>query len=219
VVVRVTRTAPFGPISPAQASAGDAVRSEVSMSIARTVSDRRISASVGHGGPMHPLTLAGASRFPHRLFVLATLLVLAVAACTGSGAPTDATPAGPRVEFTTDRGIVTVRVEVVDTPEARQRGLMGRTALDDDAGMLFVWPEDASSSFHMKDTLIPLSIAFIAADGTVLRILDMEPCAADPCPVYDPKTSYRTALEVDKGAFTRWGIREGDRAAVVREGP
>lgn len=110
---------------------------------------------------------------------------------------------------------MTVRVEVVDTPETRQRGLMGRTSLVADAGMLFVWPEDASSSFHMKDTLIPLSIAFIGADGTVLRILDMEPCTTDMCPTYDPKTSYRMALEMNKSAFTRLGIQEGDRARRV----
>lgn len=164
---------------------------------------------------MHPLTLAGTSRFPHRLRVLGTLVVLVVAGCTVVDVPADATPQGPRVEFTTERGAVTVRVEVVSTPETRQRGLMGRTALDDDTGMLFVWPEDASSSFHMKDTLIPLSIAFIAADGTVLRILDMEPCTADPCPTYDPRTSYRMALEVNKGALTRLGIQEGDRARRV----
>ena len=145
-----------------------------------------------------------------------TLLLLAVACGLGVDAPVnDPADATLRLEFATDRGAVSVRVEVVDTPETRQRGLMGRTSLDDDAGMLFVWPEDASSSFHMKDTLIPLSIAFIAADGTVLRILDMEPCTADPCPTYDPRTSYRMALEVNNGAFTRLGIQEGDRAQVI----
>lgn len=148
--------------------------------------------------------------------VAGALLLLAIAGCTNVNAPPSATSLpGPGVEFTTDRGAVLVRVEVVDTPATRQRGLMGRTSLDDDAGMLFVWPEDASSSFHMKDTLIPLSIAFIAVDGTVLRILDMEPCTADPCPTYDPRATYRMALEVNKGAFARWGIREGDRATRV----
>jgi len=164
---------------------------------------------------MHPLTLASATRFPGRPHVLVTLLLLAAAGCTGGDAPVETTPQGPRVEFTTAREVVTVRVEVVSTPETRQRGLMGRTSLADDAGMLFVWPEEASSSFHMKDTLIPLSIAFIAADGRVLRILDMEPCTADPCPVYDPKVSYRMALEVNRGAYTRFGVLEGDRARVV----
>lgn len=160
---------------------------------------------------MHPLTLAGAGRFPRWSLDLITFLLLGFVGCTAS-APTDTMP---RVEFTTVRGAVLVTVEVVDTPETRQRGLMGRTSLDENAGMLFVWPEDASSSFHMKETLIPLSIAFIASDGTVLRILDMEPCTADPCPTYDPRTSYRMALEVNKGAFTRLGIQEGDRARRV----
>lgn len=146
------------------------------------------------------------------LRLASTLLLLAVACGLGTDEPADTRP---RVEFTTDSGRVSVHVEIVDTPEARQRGLMGRTSLDEDVGMLFVWPEDASSSFHMKNTLIPLSIAFIAADGMVLRILDMEPCTADPCPTYDPRTSYRMALEVNKGAFTRLGIEEGDRASVL----
>ena len=143
---------------------------------------------------------------PVRLVLLASLI-----ACGAQPA------GGPRLEIETRTGgMVTVGVEIVDTPETRQRGLMGRTSLDDDAGMLFVWPEDASSSFHMKDTLIPLSIAFIAADGTVLRILDMEPCTADPCRTYDPRTSYRMALEVRRGAFARWGVAEGDRARLIR---
>lgn len=169
---------------------------------------------------MPPLTTGSASRFPvatRRWSRPVALLVLAVAACAPAGpSGPSAADAIPRVELATERGTVHVRVEIAETPEARQRGLMGRTSLDEDDGMLFVWPEDASSSFFMKDTLIPLSIAFIAEDGTVLRILDMEPCAADPCPVYDPRTSYRMALEVRQGSFTRWGVREGDRTRLVR---
>ncbi|MGH2378995.1 MAG: DUF192 domain-containing protein [Candidatus Limnocylindria bacterium] len=163
---------------------------------------------------MHTQTLAGARRFPGSRRAAALLWTATALAACAPAAP--AAAPGPRVEFATEGGVVAVRVEVVDTPETRQRGLMGRTSLDDDAGMLFVWPEDARSSFYMKDTLIPLSIAFIAADGTVLRILDMEPCPADPCPSYDPQTSYRTALEVGQGAFTRWGVQEGDTARVIR---
>lgn len=125
-------------------------------------------------------------------------------------------PRGPALTFDTAHGPVRVNVEIVDTPEARERGLMGRTSLDDDAGMLFVWDADASSAFWMKDTLIPLSVAFIAADGTVLRILDMDPCRADPCPVYDPRTSYRMALEAKQGAFAKWSVAPGDHARLVR---
>ncbi len=109
-----------------------------------------------------------------------------------------------------------VRVEIAETETQRQRGLMGRTAIEEDAGMLFVWPADTSSPFWMKDTPLRLSIAFISADGRIVRMFDMEPCAADPCPVYDPGMSYRMALEVRQGALDRQGVRVGDRARLVR---
>ena len=63
---------------------------------------------------------------------------------------------------------------------------MNRETLPADAGMAFVYPEDVRGAFWMKDTLIPLSIAFYSGDGRILKILDMEPCKADPCPLYDP---------------------------------
>jgi uncharacterized membrane protein (UPF0127 family) len=68
-------------------------------------------------------------------------------------------------------------------------------------GMLFVWPDDVSSGFWMKDTLIPLDIAFFAADGSLVDRLSMVPCEADPCPSYRPSGPYRTALEVPAGGF------------------
>ena len=109
-----------------------------------------------------------------------------------------------------------MRVEIAETETQRQRGLMGRTAIEEDAGMLFVWPADTSSPFWMKDTPLRLSIAFISAEGTIVRMFDMEPCTADPCPVYDPGMSYRMALEVRQGALDRQGVRVGDRARLVR---
>jgi hypothetical protein len=68
----------------------------------------------------------------------------------------------------------------------------------------------------MKDTLIPLSAAFLDRDGRVLRILDMEPCEADPCPVYDPGVSYVAAVEANRGAFERLGVAVGDVAQLER---
>ena len=82
--------------------------------------------------------------------------------------------------------------------------------------MVFVFERPENGSFWMKNTLIPLSIAFFDADGRILRILDMEPCEADPCPVYDPEVAYRGALEVNKGVFARWRVSEGDRVRVER---
>jgi uncharacterized membrane protein (UPF0127 family) len=87
---------------------------------------------------------------------------------------------------------------------------MQREFLPDDAGMLFLFEEETAGGFWMKNTLIPLSIAFVGGDGTILRILDMEPCEADPCEIYDPGVAYASALEVNQGAFADWGVEEGD---------
>ena len=111
---------------------------------------------------------------------------------------------------------VKVQVEIADTDARRERGLMFRRSLARRAGMAFVWPSDVTGAFWMKDTLIPLSIAFYDARGRILRIMDMAPCRADPCPIYDPKTAYRGALEVNRGAYRRWKVRVGDRIVVRR---
>ena len=87
---------------------------------------------------------------------------------------------------------------------------MWRRTLARDSGMLFVFPREIKAQFWMKNTLIPLSIAFYGADGRIRRILDMEPCTEDPCPLYDPQVRFKGALEVNRGAFRRWGVRRGD---------
>jgi uncharacterized protein len=152
--------------------------------------------------------------------LLATLLL---ASCGGgddggeAGATTGgANSAGPVAVITTGEGDVTVRVEIADEEDERARGLMNRESLDEDAGMLFLFPAESSGGFWMKNTLIPLSIAFMDGGGRILRILDMEPCRADPCPIYDPGVAYRSALEVNRGAFADWGVEEGDRLTLRR---
>jgi hypothetical protein len=135
-------------------------------------------------------------------------VVLLLSACGG-------TEKTPRAIIQTGEGEVVVHVEIADTKSERARGLMGRTELAEDAGMVFVFPQDSTSAFWMKDTLIPLSIAFYSKGGRILRILDMEPCRQDPCPLYDPRATYRGALEVDKGAFQRWGVKVGDTLRVI----
>jgi uncharacterized protein len=118
--------------------------------------------------------------------------------------------------ITTPQARVAVRVEIAATDAARQEGLMFRRRLAPRAGMAFVWRSDVDGAFWMKNTLIPLSIAFYDRRGRIVRILDMAPCRADPCPIYDPKTMYRGALEVNRGAFRRWNVRVGDRIVVRR---
>ena len=158
------------------------------------------------------------------LTMLAVLLL--VTACGGGDEPParDTTAVGddapatttaeteePRVLIETDAGEVDVRVEVADDDEERQMGLMDRESLPAHAGMIFLFEQDSSGGFWMKNTLIPLSIAFADAGGTILRILDMQPCKADPCKIYDPGVVYRSALEVNQGAFDDWGVQVGDR--------
>jgi uncharacterized membrane protein (UPF0127 family) len=98
-------------------------------------------------------------------------------------------------------------VEVVRTPEERAQGLMGRKHLGDDEGMLFIFEKEDYHSFWMKNTLIPLSIAFIDREGTILKIADMEPLTLDSHP---PPKPVLYALEMKKGWFLTNGIRAGD---------
>jgi len=114
---------------------------------------------------------------------------------------------------------VLLDVEIAQTDEQRAFGLMERKSLPEDRGMIFLFFEEHSGGFWMKDTLIPLSIAFFDIDGTIVRILDMDPCRADPCRVYDPGTAYHGALEVNQGAFDGWGVREGDHVEVTQTDP
>ena len=102
---------------------------------------------------------------------------------------------------------VPVRVEIAATPEKQERGLMGRTALAEDAGMLFIFGQEVTSPFFMKDTLIPLSIAFIAPGGRIVDIQDMQPLDETD---HFPAAPYQYALEVNQGFFAERGIEVGN---------
>lgn len=103
---------------------------------------------------------------------------------------------------------VPMPVYVADSDELRQRGLMHVESLPREAGMVFLWSGYRVGGFYMRDTLIPLSIAFFDADGVVRAVLDMEPCTEDPCEIYDPGIAYRGALEVNAGRFDDLGLGE-----------
>jgi uncharacterized membrane protein (UPF0127 family) len=110
---------------------------------------------------------------------------------------------------------VTVRLEVAADPAARARGLMGRTRLPEGTGMVFLYPEDVAEAYWMKNTLVPLSIAFVAADGRVVSVAEMTPCTADPCPSYPPAGPYRYAVELPAGAFEAAGVGAGDKVVAT----
>src|SRR3990170_8404628 len=158
----------------------------------------------------------------HAMFLLTLALVLG--ACVGGdsgetarepeGCPSPTAPQpGPtfgtgRALIDTDEGSVLVDLEVAERDEQRFRGLMFRDCLPADSGMAFIYFDETSGGFYMKITLMPLSIAFFDEEGLILEILDMEPCEEDPCEIYDPGVAYFGALEVNQGAFERWGVEE-----------
>jgi uncharacterized protein len=159
-----------------------------------------------------------------RIFI--PILIAGFLASCGNGDPGRETqarlpPGAP--EFPKDRALIDtgeesmlIDVEVAETEEQRQFGLMHRDSLPADQGMIFIFFRDTQGPFWMKNTRIPLSIAFFDLNGRIVKILDMEPCEANPCPLYDPGVTYRGALEVNRGAFDRWGVEEGDFVRLNR---
>jgi uncharacterized membrane protein (UPF0127 family) len=100
-------------------------------------------------------------------------------------------------------------VAVADTPDLRRRGLMEVDDLGDLDGMLFVYAVPTTAQFFMKNTLIPLDIAFFDAEGRLIDVLEMVPCDESPCPLYGPSQPFRWALEAPAGSLR--GLRPGDR--------
>lgn len=114
---------------------------------------------------------------------------------------------------------VSLTLEIADTAESRTTGLMQREHLAPDTGMLFIFTatRPGNAGFWMYNTLIPLDIAFLNAEGEILRILTMTPCPhGNPgrCPSYRPGVSYNSALETNAGFFAHHGLRHGDRVEV-----
>jgi len=109
-------------------------------------------------------------------------------------------------------------VWLAETPAQRQKGLMGVTdaELGGRSAMVFRFPDDTTSSFWMKDTLLPLSVAWYAADGTLVSTADMDPCPAGTldCPVFEPGGQYRDAIEVAQGGLDRLGLVEGSTISL-----
>ncbi len=115
--------------------------------------------------------------------------------------------AQPKLDTVTlTAGMHNIRAEVARTPLQRQAGLMFRQEMAAHEGMLFVFDAPAPQCFWMKNTLLPLSIAFIADDGAIVNIADMQPqsevshCAAQPV---------RYALEMNQGWFAKRGLKPG----------
>jgi uncharacterized membrane protein (UPF0127 family) len=110
-----------------------------------------------------------------------------------------------------DSSPVEITVEIARTEEERAQGLMHRKKLPDGEGMIFIYDRDQQMSFWMKNTVIPLSIAFIASDGRIIEIKDMRPLDLNSV---KSSRSVRYALEAPQGWFGRAGIKPGDVANI-----
>ena len=101
-------------------------------------------------------------------------------------------------------------VELAVKPEERQRGLMFRTELAPDSGMLFVFDEQGNGPFWNMNTLIPLSIAYLDRDGTIVDLQEMKAIGPGEAPtLYPPARPYWYALEVNQGWFAARGVTVG----------
>jgi uncharacterized protein len=106
-------------------------------------------------------------------------------------------------------------VEIADTAKKQSLGLMNRTSLDKNRGMLFVFKEEGNYSFWMKDTLIPLDMIWINSDYEVVYLKnDVQPCKTDICQAVSPDESARYVLEVNSGTAQKIGIKIGSFVTI-----
>jgi len=110
----------------------------------------------------------------------------------------------PIIELKT--GIYRIQAEVASTPQARQVGLMNRTSMPTDSGMLFIFDQKATHCFWMSNTKIPLAIAFIADDGKIVNIEEMQ---VETLNNHCPKAPIRYALEMNRQWFSQRAIGPG----------
>jgi uncharacterized membrane protein (UPF0127 family) len=116
----------------------------------------------------------------------------------------------PRIKL--QAGMHQMDVQVAQTPEQRSIGLMFRAEMPPHEGMLFVFEQPSVQCFWMKNTLLPLTAAFVADDGTIINLADMKPqttdshCSAKPV---------RFVLEMNQGWFAKKGLKAGSRLSGV----
>lgn len=132
--------------------------------------------------------------------------ILAVLAAAPVAAQTGPQPKLPTTPLTI--GIHVVQAELAVTPEQQATGMMFRTSMGPNEGMLFVSQEHGVRCFWMRNTLLPLSIAFIADDGTIVNLADMTPRSEQS---HCSERPVRFALEMNQGWFAKRGIQPGAR--------
>ena len=131
-------------------------------------------------------------------------LILSIQACAAKG---------PTVELKGQ----TFSIEIVETNAAREHGLMDRTGMAADHGMLFVFQDDTPRAFWMKNTKIPLDMLFFDADNRLVSVQHaVPPCTADPCPAYSSGAPARYVLELNAGQASKLSLAPGDAMQIHR---
>jgi hypothetical protein len=146
--------------------------------------------------------------------VKALAVTVALAGLIACGGTTDEHPDRPPSTVVFEETGALLHVDIAATAQEQRRGLMGVEELPVDQGMAFVYDEPVRSTFWMKNTLIPLSIAFVDGAGLVVGVRDMEPCEAEPCPSYGIEEPYVLAIEANLGWFEEHGVDVNDRAEL-----
>ena len=139
----------------------------------------------------------------------AALLALFIG-CSGT------TPADPLLTYPLRIKNHEIRAELANTEEGRRHGLMFRDRLGDNSGMVFSYPEAGINAMWMKNTRVPLSVAFIDRNGRILNIEDMEPFS-EQAHASAGEAAY--ALEMNRGWFRKRGIKAGDRVEGLQSLP
>jgi uncharacterized membrane protein (UPF0127 family) len=143
----------------------------------------------------------------------AALVVLLFASCRSGAAPQGKSMPDPAVRFETSRGPWVVRVEVARSEPEREKGLMFRTALPEDRGMLFVFDETENHTFWMHNTLIPLDMIFLGDDRNVVGVVANAAPRTDTARTVGKPSRY--VVEVGGGEAAAHGIAAGTRATFI----
>jgi uncharacterized membrane protein (UPF0127 family) len=158
---------------------------------------------------MSPNSFHPVNRFSEFSFVFRAVFFAALLAATTSTsrAQTEAQPELPTTKLSISGK--SIRAEIADEEHERAAGLMFRKELADDAGMLFIMPQTGPVAFWMRNTEVPLTIAYIAPNGAIMELHDLEPFNELPVPSSFPHIAY--ALEMPRGWFTKNNIWPGER--------
>lgn len=150
---------------------------------------------------------------------ISTVLLLAFAGTFAQAQPAAAAASQPQLDLqraTLQAGRQKISVQLARTPQQRQTGLMHRRSMPQQEGMLFVFDQPGVQCFWMKNTLLPLTAAFVDDDGTIVNLADMQPqtetshCSARPV---------RYVLEMNQGWFKRHGVKAGTRLKWLQTAP